>query len=184
MADSFKPSQIIEFWFSPPMARHWFNSTEALDRTIRQRFAGLWSEAANGHLDHWAETAEGALALCVVLDQFPLNMFRGQPAAFRTEQKAVAVTKACVAAGFDKQLPKDRLAFLYMPLMHSESMADQRLSVQLFEAAGLERNAEFARHHRDIIERFGRFPHRNAILGRLSRPEEVRYLDSPEAFTG
>ncbi len=184
MVDRFEPAQIIDFWFAPEIARHWFNSTEALDRMIRQRFEGLWLAASDGHLDKWVETPEGALALCIVLDQLPLNMFRGQPAAFQTEQKAVAITKSCVAAGLDKCLPKDRLAFLYMPLMHSESMADQTLSVQLFEAAGLERNAEFARHHRDIIERFGRFPHRNAILGRQSRPEEVRYLDSPEAFTG
>ncbi|MEJ2453619.1 MAG: DUF924 domain-containing protein [Candidatus Thiodiazotropha sp.] len=178
------PEQVLEFWFSPEVEPYWFNSHSALDERICTHYRALWEQAAMGALDAWAERAEGALALCIVLDQFPLNMLRGRPESFRTEQQAVAVAKAAVAAGLDRQLPKSRLAFLYMPLMHSESLADQDLSVSLFEAAGLEHNAKFARHHRELIERFGRFPHRNAILGRVSTPEELRYLASPEAFTG
>jgi uncharacterized protein (DUF924 family) len=178
------PKQILDFWFSPEVAPHWFNSTPELDNQIRTDYQALWEQAAKGELDGWGGTAEGALALCILLDQFPLNMYRGKSQSYSTEQKAVAVAKAALAAGLDKMLPKDRLAFLYMPLMHSESLDDQDLSVSLYEAAGLERNVKFARHHRALIERFGRFPHRNAALGRVSTPEEIRYLDTPEAFTG
>jgi len=181
---SITPDRIIDFWFSPEVAPRWFDSTPELDRRIREAFEPYWQAASRGELDDWAETAEGALALCILLDQFPLNMFRGEAAAFSTEQQAVRVAKAALEAGLDRRLPKAQLTFLYMPLMHSESPSDQELSVSLFEHAGLERNAEFARHHRELIRRFGRFPHRNAILGRNSTPEELAYLASPEAFTG
>ena len=184
MNNASTPASIIEFWFSPDMKARWFDSTPAIDREIRERYRSLWEAASRGEIDDWSATAEGALALVIVLDQFPLNMFRGQPDAFRTEQQAVAVAKRAIASGLDKQIPKSQLAFLYMPLMHSESMRDQDMSVELFESAGLGENAKFARHHRGIIERFGRFPHRNAILGRESRADEIAYLQSPEAFTG
>ena len=111
-------------------------------------------------------------------------MYRGQPASFASESKAIAITKAAISRQFDRQLPRNRVAFLYMPLMHSEDMADQDLSVKLFEAAGLAENARFARHHRGIVARFGRFPHRNAILGRESTAEELTWLASDEAFRG
>ena len=184
MNESPTPQQIITFWFSPEMTPRWFDSTPALDQQIRQRFEPLLVQAAAGALDHWHETPEGALALCILLDQFPLNMYRGDPASFATEQQAVTVTKAALASGLDERLPDAHKSFLYMPLMHSESLDDQDLSVSLFEKAGLEQNARFARHHRDLIRRFGRFPHRNAILGRSSSPEELEYLSSPEAFQG
>lgn len=184
MTDTVTPASIIDFWFSPGMEARWFNSTPALDAEIRERYQSLWESAATGGLDEWRASAQGALALAIVLDQFPLNMFRGTPAAFSTEQRAVAVAKQAVATGYDKQIPGSRRAFLYMPLMHSESMPDQDLSVELFESAGLDENAKFARHHRGIVERFGRFPHRNAILGRESTEEELAYLRSPQAFTG
>lgn len=184
MNDQITPEQVVDFWFSPEVSPHWFDSTAELDSRIRRRFESLWLEAAGEGLAGWAVTPLGALALCIVLDQFPLNMYRGTPTAFQTEQQAVTVAKRAVEAGLDRQLPQHQLTFLYMPLMHSESLADQDLSVRLFEAAGLEKNAEFARHHRSLIRRFGRFPHRNAILGRRSTPEEIAYLASPEAFTG
>ena len=184
MNESPTPQQVIAFWFSPEVAPRWFDSTPELDRQIRQRFESLWAQAAASALKHWSETPEGALALCILLDQFPLNMYRGKPASFETEQLAVAVTKAALARGLDEGLPDTHKAFLYMPLMHSESLDDQDLSVSLFERAGLEQNARFARHHRDLIRRFGRFPHRNAILGRTSSPEELEYLSSPQAFQG
>lgn len=178
------PNEILDFWFTPPMSDHWFNSTGAIDSDIRTRFETLWARAAKNELDDWQSTADGCLALCIILDQLPLNMFRGEAKGFSTEQQAVAITKHAVSAGLDQQLSKKRLAFLYMPLMHSEHKEDQDESVRLFDAAGLEHNARFARHHRSIVERFGRFPHRNAILGRTSSPEEVAYLNSKEAFTG
>jgi uncharacterized protein (DUF924 family) len=151
---------------------------------IHDRFATVWQQAGQGQLDTWKNSAAGCLALCIILDQFPLNMFRGDPRSFATEQQAVSVCKHAVAQGFDKQLPADQVGFLYMPLMHSEHMADQDESVRLFDAAGLAGNAKFARHHRGLIERYGRFPHRNDILGRESTAAELAYLASDEAFTG
>lgn len=175
---------VLAFWFAPGMSRHWFRATAELDRDIRTRFESTWRLAAQGGLDSWSDDPAGALALVVVLDQFPLNMFRGRPQAFATEQQAVAVTLAAVDRGFDRQLPREHLAFLYMPLMHSENLAHQDRSVQLFEAAGLEENLRFAHHHRELIRRFGRFPHRNAILGRTDTAEETAYLASKGAFRG
>lgn len=178
------PTEILEFWYTEPMSAHWFNSTPDIDQTIHDRFHTAWQQAKAGELDDWKNCAEGCLALCIILDQFPLNMFRGHPDAFSTEQQAVTISKHAIAQGFDQQLPKQRLSFLYLPLMHSENMADQDESVRLFTAAGLTENARFAEHHRHIVERFGRFPHRNAILGRESSEAELAYLASDEAFTG
>jgi len=175
---------LLDYWYSPRLAKHWFASTPALDDEIRQRYEVLWQHAANGELDVWNDTPDGALALVIVLDQLPLNMFRGKPQAFATEQRAVAVARQAVARGDDQRLPRERLQFLYMPLMHSENLADQDQSVALFERAGLSENLRFAEHHRNIVRRFGRFPHRNAILGRASTPEEQAWLASPEAFKG
>jgi len=179
MSDDYTPKSILDFWFSPAMKARWFDSNPELDREIR---VGI--KPSKGECDDWCASAEGALALTIVLDQFPLNMFRGMPAAFQTEQQAVAVAKKAVGSGLDKEISRSQLAFLYMPLMHSESLSDQDLSLKLFESAGLDENAKFARHHRGLIERFGRFPHRNAILGRESSAEEIAYLKSSEAFTG
>lgn len=175
---------LLGFWYAPEMRRCWFASTPELDAEIRSRFEPLWFRAAAGELDRWQETPEGALALAIVLDQLPLNMYRGRPESFSTEQHAVAVARQAMANGFDRRIPEDRLMFLYMPLMHSERMTDQDMSVQAFAAAGLADNLRWAEHHRGIVRRFGRFPHRNAILGRESTPEELDYLASPEAFKG
>ena len=178
------PDAVLAFWFADAMRRAWFRSTPALDAQIRARFEGLWRAATDGHVDDWADTPEGALALAIVLDQLPLNMFRGQPEAFAGEAQAIAVAQRAIAAGFDHQLPPERVAFLYMPLMHSEALVHQEQAVRLFAAAGLDDNLRFARHHHDLIRRFGRFPHRNAILGRQSTPDELAYLASKQAFTG
>lgn len=175
---------ILDFWYTAPMPEHWFNSTPAIDAEIRERFESTWVEAKAGKLDAWQQTAEGCLALCIVLDQFPLNMYRGEARSFSTEQQAVAITKHAIAQGFDQQLASERVMFLYMPLMHSEHLADQDESVRLFTAAGLLENARFAEHHRGIVQRFGRFPHRNAALERESTPAELEYLNSKEAFKG
>ncbi len=175
---------ILDFWYTPPMQQHWFSSTPTIDAEIRERFENTWAEARDGKLDSWKQTAEGCLALCIVLDQFPLNMYRGAALSFSTEQQAVAVTKHALAQSFDQQLPPERVMFLYMPLMHSEHLADQDESVRLFTAAGLTENARFAEHHRGIVQHFGRFPHRNAALGRESTPAELEYLNSKEAFKG
>jgi uncharacterized protein (DUF924 family) len=176
--------QVLDFWFADDTRRAWFRSTPELDAVIRDRFEAAWHQAARGAMDHWTASANGALALVIVLDQLPLNMFRSQPESFATEQKAVAVCRQAIADGLDRQLAGERLAFLYMPLMHSENLADQDSAVALFEAAGLDDNLRFARHHRELIRRFGRFPHRNAVLGRQTTAEESAYLASKEAFLG
>ena len=184
MSEPSTPQDIIEFWYGERMRQRWFSSTPELDAEIRSKYENLWLQAGNGALDDWKASPEGCLALAVILDQFPLNMFRGEAKSFSTEQQAVACSKYCIAQGYDRKIPQDRVAFLYMPLMHSENLADQDLAVQLFERANLAHNLHFARHHRELIRRFGRFPHRNSILGRDSSAEEIAYLNSKEAFLG
>ena len=184
LPEEITPQDILEFWYASDISLQWFNATQSLDTRILHDYESLWRAARTGQLDAWQSTAEGCLALAIVLDQLPLNMFRGKAASFASEAQAIAVSKQAIKCGLDTQLPAERLAFLYMPLMHSENIDDQNLSVSLFEAAGLTNNAKFARHHRNIVERFGRFPHRNAVLGRHSTQQELEWLASDEAFTG
>ena len=181
---SVTPDSILDYWYSERMKKHWFNSTEKLDKEIKERYEPVWKAAIRGEYEHWKESAQGCLALAIILDQLPLNMFRGEVESFSTESMAIKVSKLAIAKGFDQQVDKDKLAFLYMPLMHSENMDDQNLSVSLFEKAGLEENARFAKHHRDIVQQFGRFPHRNEILQRESSQSEIDYLNSDKAFKG
>lgn len=178
------PQDILDFWYAEEMQPKWFASTPQLDAAIKAQYESVWAAALRGELDAWLASPEGCLALVIILDQFPLNMFRGTAQSFSSEHKGIAVAKHALGQGYDKLIDRAQVAFLYMPLMHSENLADQELAVQLFEAAGLENNLRFARHHREIVWRFGRFPHRNAILGRPSTPEELNYLGSKEAFKG
>ncbi|MFN2348777.1 MAG: DUF924 family protein [Thioalkalivibrio sp.] len=177
-------AQILALWFSGRVKPHWFHSTAELDDEIRERFEALWQQGAMGGLDHWGETAEGALALAILLDQFPLNMYRGQPEAFSTENRSRAVADAAIVHGLDQQLDPERRAFLYLPFMHSEDLEDQDRSITLFSQPGLEHNLQWATHHRDIVARFGRFPHRNAILARESSTEEKAWLESEDGYEG
>jgi len=179
-----QPNDVISFWYSKEISPFWFRSTEEIDRAIYNEFYDVWLQAAAGKLDNWLDSAEGCLALVIVLDQFPLNMFRNQGRSFSTEAQAISVCKHAVSLGYDRQFDKNTLAFLYMPLMHSENNDDQGMSVALYQQAGLESNLRFARHHQDIVRRFGRFPHRNAILGRESTQQEIEYLNSDSAFKG
>lgn len=176
--------QIISFWFSDPVRPLWFNATVEFDAQLRDEFLQTYRAALQGELADWAQTAEGALALVICLDQLPLNMFRGQAESFDGEAPSREVAAAAIAQGFAEKLRNEQKAFLFMPFMHSESLFDQRRSVALFEQAGLMDNLRWAKHHRDIIARFGRFPHRNAILGRESTAEETAWLASDEAFQG
>ena len=178
------PHDVLDLWFSERVRPLWFNATPAFDQELRERFEPTWQQARDGELIHWSYAPSGALALTIVLDQLPLNMFRGQPVCFSTEAQAREVARQAIALGWDQGLSDEQKAFLYLPFMHSEALADQERSVALFEAAGLEHNLRWARHHRDLIRRFGRFPHRNAILGRASSAEETVYLQSDEAFHG
>ena len=178
------PREIIDFWFSDRVRKLWFNSTPEFDQELRERFLATWEQASRGELDDWKQSAEGCLALVIALDQLPLNMFRGEPRSFATEAQSREVARHAIDQGFDRMLEVEQRAFLYMPFMHSENLADQQLALTLFDQEGLEGNYRFARHHLGIIEKFGRFPHRNAILGRPSSVEEIEYLNSREAFTG
>ena len=175
---------IIDFWHSKPMSNHWFMSTPEVDSTIKSHYEELWERACTGALDDWKHSALGCLALCIVLDQFPLNMFRGDSKAWSSEKKAVAICKHALDMGFLQQLPADKTLFLLMPLMHSEDIQDQELNVATMSKIAGESNIHYAKHHREIIYKFGRFPHRNALLGRTSTPEEVEWLNSDQAFTG
>lgn len=138
----------------------------------------------NGELDSWENDIHGALALIIVLDQFPLNMYRGQGISFSTESKARDIAYRAINRGWDSYLDKAEKTFLYMPLMHSENLADQDRAVALYESAEMTDNLRFATHHREIIRRFGRFPHRNSALGRKSSAEEREWLQSKQAFQG
>lgn len=174
----------IDFWFSPRVAKLWFNSTSAFDDELRGQFGGTYQAACRGELDAWEANAVGALALVILFDQIPLNIFREQPRSFATEARARQVAARAIARGFDTELSDPQKAFLYMPYMHSEYLADQDTSVELFTRAGLSNNLRYAHHHREIVRRFGRFPHRNAILGRESSAEEIAWLASKEGFKG
>lgn len=176
--------EVIDFWFSDDVKKRWFASTPAFDRELRERFHGLWEQARGGELDQWMESAEGCLALVIILDQFPLNMFRGEAESFSTEARSREVARVALERGFDQELSTEQKAFVYMPFMHSEDLADQERSLQLFDQPGLESNFRFARHHHEIVREFGRFPHRNEILGRESSAAEIEYLNSKRAFTG
>jgi len=178
------PADILQFWYSEPMNKHWFKSTSDIDALMRSRYEELWSRAAQGELDSWKESAEGCLALILLFDQFPLNMFRGEAKSFSTEALSIDISLYGIEQLFDQHLPQSQLSFFYMPLMHSELMEHQDLSVKMFEQAGLESNLRFAKHHRNIIEQFGRFPHRNSILQRQSTQAESDYLSSDNAFKG
>lgn len=178
------PKAVLDYWYTDESKAHWFASTPQIDAQIKQKFETTWQAASRHELDSWCDTADGCLALVIVIDQFPLNMYRGQEISFSTEAQARNVARIALQKGFDKQIAKDKLSFLFLPFMHSESLADQEMSLQLFFDAGLDDNIPFAQHHYDIVATFGRFPHRNAILGRTSTPEERVYINSPEGFKG
>lgn len=172
----FSAQAVVDFWRAAGPQK-WFKKDDAFDAQFKSRFEAAHEAAARGELDAWAADEQGALALLLLLDQFPRNVFRNSPRTYATDAKALAIARAAVDAGLDLKIGDPQLrAFFYLPFMHSESLADQDRSVALCENAGPE-NLRFARHHRDIVARFGRFPHRNEVLGRQSTPEEKRFLD-------
>jgi len=182
--DAITHKNILDFWFAESTKKLWYNSTTEFDGYIRLKYQALWKQASEGQLESWQNAPLGALALAIILDQFPLNMFRGTAKSFSTESHAISISRAAISNKFDKQLREIQLPFLYMPLMHSENLDNQNYSVYLFEQAKLSNNIKFAKHHRSIIEQYGRFPHRNEILVRKSTTEELEYLASPQAFKG
>ena len=178
------PIDIIEFWFSDRIKKQWFNSTSTLDNEILDKYENTCEKALNGEFDYWTDHAEGCLALVIILDQFPLNMFRGVAKSFSSEKKAIEISYYAINKNFHHHIKKTQLAFLIMPLMHSENIKDQDVSVKLFKENHLESNIRFAEHHREIIRKFARFPHRNQILRRENTKEEISYLSSKNAFLG
>lgn len=175
---------VLAFWFSDRVQPLWFNSTPEFDNELRENYLETYQAALNGELVGWEETPQGTLALVICLDQFPLNMFRNKADSFAGEESSRMVANRAIERGFDEKLDGKQKAFLYMPFMHSENLADQDRVLELFSRAGLEHNLKWAKHHRGLVERFGRFPHRNAILDRESTAEEMAYLQSEESFHG
>lgn len=182
--------EVLDFWFGPAGSPEfgksrpeWFRKSDAFDQEIRSRFLDLQREAAAGRLQAWETAPDSLLALIVALDQFPRNLYRGTAMAFASDGQAQAAAQLAVAREFDRSLVPVQRWFVYLPFEHAEDMARQRRCLELFD--GLRQHPEsagtidYARRHFEIIERFGRFPHRNAILGRTSTPEEIEFLRRP-----
>ncbi len=171
------PDDVMAFWFDELGEDAWFKKSDDVDRTIAMRFGDLYRSALAGEMDDWQATAAGSVALVIVLDQFGRNMFRGRPEAFGGDALALQIAKAAIERGFEGEMSAGERYFLYMPFMHSESLADQDRCVACFEALG--DGVKYAQGHRDIVARFGRFPHRNDVLGRESSDEERQFLTQP-----
>lgn len=170
---------VLTFWFDDIDPSLWFKKDENFDAEIRRNFLKLHQSVSQGECFHWRESIEGRLAEIIVLDQFSRNMFRDQPGAFLYDTMALILAQEAVAAKLDVQLPAKKRAFLYMPYMHSESLIIHDEAMRLFNQPELESNFQFEVRHRDIIKRFGRYPHRNNILNRPSTPEEIEFLMQP-----
>jgi uncharacterized protein (DUF924 family) len=175
------PKAVISFWFEELDQKGWFEKNETTDREIARRFGATHLSLAGNVPQIWWESAEAALALIIVFDQFPRNIYRGTPLAFATDGLALREAKAAVDAGLDQLVDQSRRLFFYMPFEHSERMEDQDRSVELFTALEDENYLDYAHKHRKVIAEFGRFPHRNQILGRDSTSEEATYLAEPGA---
>jgi len=178
--------QILDFWFDETDRQNWFERSDAFDQAVHDRFAPAVETARAGGFADWRDTARGCLAVIVLIDQFSRNIHRDSPLAWSADAEALACTCLALARGYDADLGPEERKFLYMPLMHSEDRADQEKCVELFgvlaENSPDEKLAlDFAIRHRDIIVRFGRFPHRNEILGRASTPEELEFLKEPDS---
>ena len=171
--------EIVRFWFEELLPKDWFRKDEAVDGTIASRFGATYHELRSGVPASWLDKPEDFLAAILVLDQFPRNMFREEARAFATDQPALALAKRAIAEGAAAKLSPNQRSFIYVPFQHSEDKADQARSVALFTVLGQPLGLDFALRHQAIIDRFGRFPHRNAVLGRASTEEEQAFLAEP-----
>lgn len=171
--------EVLEFWFTELEPKDWFVSNLDLDERIKVRFSKLLDSARQSELYTWRNTAEGRLAEIIVLDQFSRNIYRDTPNAFAQDPLALALAQEAISLGLDMKLGAKQRAFLYMPFMHSESVLIHQQAMELFKVPGMEGNYEFEIKHKVIIDRFGRYPHRNKILGRQSTPEEIEFLTQP-----
>jgi uncharacterized protein (DUF924 family) len=170
------PNDVTGFWRQAGPGK-WFKKSAAFDEAIRLKFEPTHHAAARGEYDAWAETPEGALALTILLDQFPRNLYRGSAHQFATDPKARVIARAAIERGFDRQVEPQLRAFFYLPFEHSEDLADQDYCIALNTESGVADDLKWAQLHRDIIARFGRFPHRNSCLGRVTTADEQAFLD-------
>ena len=185
------PGDVLEYWFSERVRPLWFEKNAAFDDELRATFGATVAAAGAGDLDHWVRAVDSSLALVLLLDQFPRNIHRGRTRAFAADAKARSVAGVAVERGFDRRTPLDRRFFFYLPFEHSEDRADQARSVALFRRWAEEHDGSAREHaldqmkyvlrHQEIVERFGRFPHRNAVLGRESTPAEIAFLEEPHS---
>ena len=179
------PSQareVLDFWYGELEPKQWWIRDDAVDKLIISRFSRLYKQIAVAIPESWLMTPKGRLAAVIVQDQFPRNMFRGNAKAFASDARALTLAEETIDAGLDKELTRAECPFLYMPFMHSEDRDIQERSIDLFDALGDADQLEFARKHKSIIDRFGRFPHRNEITGRVSSKEELEFLKEPGLF--
>lgn len=170
---------VLDFWFEELTPAQWFKKDPEMDRTISQRFGELHAQASQCECYPWRQTAQGRLAEIIVLDQFSRNIYRDDARAFATDALALLLAQEAVANGTDAEFTSPQRVFLYMPYMHSESAAIHEVAMQLYDQPGLENNLDFEVRHKAIIDRFGRYPHRNAVLGRASTDEELAFLKQP-----
>lgn len=174
-------NDILDFWFEEIDPSLWFTKDLLFDQQIRDRFKKTYEEVVEGAHSHWRKTPEGRLAEIIVLDQFPRNMFRDTAKAFASDELALHLAEETVRLGEDQKLSMIERSFLYMPYMHSENQVMHEKALKLFDQPGLENNLKFEKLHKAIIDRFGRYPHRNKLLGRTSTPEEIEFLKQPNS---
>lgn len=172
---------VIEFWFHEIEPLQWWQKDREFDLLIERRFGDLHTQAKAGELDAWRKTPLGSLAEIIVLDQFSRNIFRGEAASFAYDSMSLVLAQCAIEKEFDLQLENAERAFMYMPFMHSESQRIHLTAVELFQSLGLESNLKFEYEHKAIIDQFGRYPHRNTILGRESTHEELEFLQQPNS---
>jgi uncharacterized protein (DUF924 family) len=177
VSDTIDAAAVLAFWRVVGPDK-WYVKDAAFDAEVTSRFFDVWRAGAEGRLVQWEETPEGALALVIALDQFPRNMFRGDTRAYASDELARSVAARAIRRGFDLQVPQSERSFFYLPFMHSENLAEQERCLDLARGYGDDEFTKYAEQHAEIIRRFGRFPHRNAIVGRVSSAEEQAFLDA------
>jgi uncharacterized protein (DUF924 family) len=170
---------IIDFWFKEIDSKYWFKKDVDFDQQLKRRFLKVYQAATQSELYQWRQSPLGCLAEVIVLDQFSRNFFRDSGKAFAFDSLALALSQNAIEKKFDQQIPINQRSFLYMPFMHSESLIIHDEAVKLFSTNGLENNLKFEHKHRDIIVKFGRYPHRNQVLGRQSTQPEIEFLQTP-----
>ena len=171
--------EILKFWFEEIDRSLWWLKNDDFDQLINERFSEIHARAISCELFEWRKTAEGRLAEIIVLDQFSRNMFRDTPLSFANDSLALILSQEAISVGADKELSSIQRSFIYMPFMHSESLRIHEVAIDLYKTNGIQSNLEFEIKHKEIIERFGRYPHRNRILGRASTAEEIEFLNQP-----